>query len=108
MGRTVLLVEDNTDGRIICRRALEHFGYTMIEALDGEEAIAYAPNVGTTMPSSGLSPCESAAGPPPAPLASPHRLTAVANAWPTSGPTLNAKTRSAREATSSRHSPGHE
>ena len=45
MSRTVLLVEDNTDGRIICRRALEHFGYTMIEALDGEEAIAYAPNV---------------------------------------------------------------
>ena len=39
MARTILLVEDNTDNRIIYRRALEHFGYTVVEALDGEEAI---------------------------------------------------------------------
>ncbi|HEX5076923.1 MAG TPA: response regulator [Gemmatimonadaceae bacterium] len=42
MSRTILLVEDNTDNRIIYRRALEHFGYTVIEALDGEEAIRLA------------------------------------------------------------------
>src|SRR5262245_847716 len=56
------------------------------------------------MPSSGLSPCESAAGPPPAPLASPYRLTAVANAWPASSPTHSVKTSIARDAPSSRHS----
>ena len=27
MSRTILLVEDNTDNRIIYRRELEHFGY---------------------------------------------------------------------------------
>ena len=42
MSRTILLVEDNTDNRIIYRRALEYFGYTVIEALDGEEAIRLA------------------------------------------------------------------
>lgn len=42
MTRTILLVEDNTDNRIIYRRALEHFGYTVLEALDGEEAIRLA------------------------------------------------------------------
>jgi len=42
MSRTILLVEDNTDNRIIYRRALEHFGYAVIEALDGEEAIRLA------------------------------------------------------------------
>ena len=42
MSRTILLVEDNTDNRIIYRRALEHFGYTVIEALDGEEVIRLA------------------------------------------------------------------
>jgi len=42
MSRTILLVEDNSDNRIIYRRALEHFGYTVIEALDGEEAIRLA------------------------------------------------------------------
>ena len=42
MSRTILLVEDNTDNRIIYRRALEHFGYRVIEALDGEEAIRLA------------------------------------------------------------------
>lgn len=33
--RTILLVEDD-------RRALEHFGYAVIEAPDGEEAIRSA------------------------------------------------------------------
>jgi CheY-like chemotaxis protein len=42
MSRTILLVEDNTDNRIIYRRALEYFGYTVIEALDGEAAIRLA------------------------------------------------------------------
>jgi CheY-like chemotaxis protein len=42
MSRTVLLVEDNIDNRVIYRRALEHFGYTVLEALDGEEAIRVA------------------------------------------------------------------
>jgi len=42
MSRTILLVEDNSDNRIIYRRVLEHFGYTVIEALDGEEAIRLA------------------------------------------------------------------
>ena len=42
MKRTILLVEDNTDNQIIYRRALEHFGYTVLEAWDGEEAIRVA------------------------------------------------------------------
>ena len=42
MNGTILLVEDNSDNRIVYRRALEHFGYTVIEALDGEAAIRLA------------------------------------------------------------------
>ena len=42
MSRTILLVEDNTDNQIIYRRALEHFGYTVLEAWDGEEAMRVA------------------------------------------------------------------
>ena len=42
MSRTILLVEDNIDNQIIYRRALEHFGYTVLEAWDGEEAIRVA------------------------------------------------------------------
>jgi CheY-like chemotaxis protein len=42
MSQTILLVEDNTDNRIIYRRALEYFGYLVLEALDGEEAIRVA------------------------------------------------------------------
>ena len=42
MSRTILLVEDNIDNRVIYRRALEHFGYTVLEALDGDEAIRTA------------------------------------------------------------------
>ena len=40
--RTVLLVEDNTDNQIIYRRVLEHYGYAVIEAWDGEEALKVA------------------------------------------------------------------
>lgn len=42
MSRTILLVEDNSDNQIIYRRALEHFGYTVLEAWDGEAAIRIA------------------------------------------------------------------
>jgi CheY-like chemotaxis protein len=42
MSRTILLVEDNIDNQIIYRCALEHFGYTVLEAWDGEEAIRVA------------------------------------------------------------------
>ncbi|MBA3557489.1 MAG: response regulator [Gemmatimonadaceae bacterium] len=41
-GKTVLLVEDNEDNRIVYSTILEHFGYTVIEALNGEEGIAKA------------------------------------------------------------------
>ena len=40
--RTVLLVEDNTDNQIIYRRALEHYGFVVLEAWDGEAAIRIA------------------------------------------------------------------
>ncbi len=39
---TVLLVEDNLDNRVIYRTILEHVGYHVIEAVDGEEALAKA------------------------------------------------------------------
>jgi CheY-like chemotaxis protein len=42
MSRTILVVEDNTDNQIIYRRALEHFGYTVLQAWDGEEGIRMA------------------------------------------------------------------
>src|SRR5690349_17250470 len=41
-GRTIPLVEDNADNQIIYRRALEHFGYDVLEAIDGEEATRIA------------------------------------------------------------------
>lgn len=41
-GKTVLLVEDNEDNRIVYSTILEHFGYHVIEALNGEEGIAKA------------------------------------------------------------------
>ena len=41
-GKTILLVEDNTDNQIIYRRALEHFGYGVLEAVDGEEGTRLA------------------------------------------------------------------
>ena len=41
-GKTVLLVEDNEDNRIVYSTILRHFGYTVTEALNGEEGIAKA------------------------------------------------------------------
>ena len=41
-GKTILLVEDNADNQIIYRRALEHFGYGVLEAVDGEEGTRIA------------------------------------------------------------------
>jgi two-component system cell cycle response regulator DivK len=38
----LLLVEDNEDNRIIYSTVLRHLGYTVIEALDGVQAIALA------------------------------------------------------------------
>ncbi len=37
---TVLLAEDNTESRIVSRLFLEHYGYSVIEASNGEEAIS--------------------------------------------------------------------
>src|SRR4051794_36462936 len=41
-GKTVLLVEDNEDNRIVYSTILQHFGYLVMEALNGEEGIAKA------------------------------------------------------------------
>jgi CheY-like chemotaxis protein len=41
-GKTVLLVEDNEDNRIVYSTILRHFGYTVTEALNGEDGIAKA------------------------------------------------------------------
>ncbi|MDB4948794.1 MAG: response regulator receiver [Gemmatimonadetes bacterium] len=40
--KTVLLVEDNEDNRTVYRTILEHFGYTVIEARNGEDGIRMA------------------------------------------------------------------
>ena len=40
--RRVLLVEDNEDNRIIYRMILEHYGYEVIEAHDGQSGIDMA------------------------------------------------------------------
>ena len=40
--KTVLLVEDNEDNRIVYSTILQHFGYRVTEALNGEEGIAKA------------------------------------------------------------------
>jgi CheY-like chemotaxis protein len=42
MKRTVLLVEDNADNRTVYRSVLEHMGYDVQEAADGEEGIRIA------------------------------------------------------------------
>jgi two-component system cell cycle response regulator DivK len=44
-GRTLLLVEDNEDNRIIYSTVLRHLGYTVVEAEDGAQAIALARSV---------------------------------------------------------------
>ena len=41
-GKTVLLVEDNEDNRIVYSTILRHFGFSVTEALNGEEGIAKA------------------------------------------------------------------
>src|SRR5437868_13041227 len=41
-GKMVLLVEDNEDNRIVYSTILKHFGYTVTEALNGEEGISKA------------------------------------------------------------------
>jgi CheY-like chemotaxis protein len=41
-GRTILLVEDNEDNRVVYRTMLTHFGYEVLEAGDGAEAIRRA------------------------------------------------------------------
>ena len=41
-GKLVLLVEDNEDSRIVYSTILNHFGYEVTEALNGEEGIAKA------------------------------------------------------------------
>lgn len=41
-GKTVLLVEDNEDNRIVYSTILQHFGYRVMEALNGQEGIAKA------------------------------------------------------------------
>jgi len=40
--KTVLLVEDNEDNRIVYSTILQHFGYRVMEALNGEDGIAKA------------------------------------------------------------------
>ena len=40
--KTVLLVEDNEDNRTVYRTILEHFGYQVIEAQNGEAGVSVA------------------------------------------------------------------
>jgi CheY-like chemotaxis protein len=40
--KTVLLVEDNEDNLVVYRTILEHVGYLVIEARDGEEGVSRA------------------------------------------------------------------
>ena len=40
--KTVLLVEDNEDNLVVYRTILEHVGYVVIEARDGEEGVSRA------------------------------------------------------------------
>lgn len=42
LGKTVLLVEDNEDNRIIYSTVLRHVGYDVVEAEDGHQAVALA------------------------------------------------------------------
>jgi CheY-like chemotaxis protein len=38
-GHTILLVEDNDDNRVVYRTMLAHFGFRVVEATDGHEAL---------------------------------------------------------------------
>lgn len=42
MSRTILLVEDHEDNRIVYRTILEHYGYTVLLAGDGAEGVRLA------------------------------------------------------------------
>jgi two-component system cell cycle response regulator DivK len=42
MSKTILYVEDNADNRGIVRDLFQSVGYTVIEAVDGEEGVAVA------------------------------------------------------------------
>jgi two-component system, cell cycle response regulator DivK len=42
IGKTILLVEDNEDNRIIYSTVLRHVGYQVVEAADGLQAVALA------------------------------------------------------------------
>ncbi|MEO7712811.1 MAG: response regulator [Gemmatimonadaceae bacterium] len=42
VGKTVLLVEDNEDNRIIYSTVLRHTGFEVVEALDGVQAVELA------------------------------------------------------------------
>ena len=42
MQKTVLLVEDNEDNLVVYRTILEHVGFRVIEARDGEEGVSRA------------------------------------------------------------------
>ena len=41
-GQLILLVEDNEDNRVVYRTMLTHFGFRVIEAQDGREALRCA------------------------------------------------------------------
>lgn len=40
--RRILLVEDNEDNRLVYRTILDHYGFTVLEAADGEEGMRRA------------------------------------------------------------------
>jgi CheY-like chemotaxis protein len=40
--KTVLLVEDNEDNRVVYATILQYYGYSVIEAVDGEEGVRLA------------------------------------------------------------------
>jgi two-component system, cell cycle response regulator DivK len=42
MSHLILLVEDNEDNQTVYRTILEHFGYRVIEAMDGETGVRLA------------------------------------------------------------------
>ena len=42
MSKTVLVVDDHSDTRIICRELLSHYGYVVKEARNGAEGLAIA------------------------------------------------------------------
>ena len=41
-GKTVLLVEDNEDNRIVYATMLQHYGYRVVETANGEDAVRIA------------------------------------------------------------------